>query len=488
MIKPSVEEAKKYFDKYTVIPVWKEIFSDIKTSVEILKNFMAESKKCFLLESVEKGESWGRYSFVGYNPKLTVSGMDNKIFIDDGIKKEIVTNNPLTVLRDIIAKYKSPKVNDMPPFTGGFVGYFSYDFFKYNEKSINLLNFNDDGFDDFYLMLFDSIVAFDHLKQKIFIVVNTPVKNFKYELKKSEERINEIEELIKSVSTKREHKSRFKSDFKTLYSKEEFKKIIEKIKWHIFEGDIFQAVISNRMEADFEGDLLNTYRVLRTTNPSPYMFYLNFANIEIAGASPETLVSLKDKNLTNYALAGTCKRGENSVEDEMFISQLLKDEKEIAEHNMLVDLARNDLGKVSEFSSVTVAEYMKILKFSHVSHIASVVKSKIKTGSDHLDALSAVLPAGTLSGAPKKMACEIINKLEKHKRGTYGGAIGYIDFAGNMDMCIAIRMVKLQNGKVYVQSGAGIVADSDPEKEYNECCQKAQTIITALNLSQMEGL
>jgi anthranilate synthase component 1 len=361
-------------------------------------------------------------------------------------------------------------------------------FLKYNEKSVNLLNSNKDDFDDFYLMLFDTVVAFDHLKQKIFIVVNTPVENFENEFKKTKKKIKEVEKLIKSVSGKKEQKSKLKSDFKMLYSKGKFKEMVERIKHHIFEGDIFQAVLSNSAEADFEGSFLKTYRILRTINPSPYMFYLNFEDIEIAGASPETLVTLNEKELINYALAGTCKRGENDVEDKMLISQLLKDEKETAEHNMLVDLGRNDLGKVSGFGSVQVVEHMKVLKFSHVSHMASVIKSKIKTECDHLDALSAVLPAGTLSGAPKRMACEIINKLEKHKRGTYGGAIGYIDFAGNMDMCIAIRMAKLQNGKVYVQSGAGIVADSNPEKEYNECCQKAQSVINALNLAQTEEL
>ncbi|GHT56471.1 anthranilate synthase component 1 [Endomicrobiia bacterium] len=488
MIRPQVEEAKKYLSNYTVIPVYKEIFADVKTSVEVVKNFMGKNERSFLLESVGNSQSWGRYSFIGYNPKLTVRCMDDKIVIGDEKNEEIITNDPITCLRNIISQYKSPRFEILPPFTGGFVGYFSYDFYKYNEKSLNLLNSNKDNFDDFYLMLFDTVVAFDHLKQKIFIMVNTPVENFENEFKKTEEKIKEIEELIKSTVVKKEQISKLKSDFKMLYSKKEFKEMVEKIKQHIFEGDIFQAVLSNRAEAYFEGSLLKTYRILRTINPSPYMFYLNFGDIEIAGTSPETLVTLKDRELTNYALAGTCRRGENDDEDKILISQLLKDEKEMAEHNMLVDLARNDLGKVSEFASVKVVEHMKVLKFSHVSHMASVIKSKIKTEYDHLDALSAVLPAGTLSGAPKKMACEIINKLEKHKRGTYGGAIGYIDFAGNMDMCIAIRMAKFKNGKVYVQSGAGIVTDSNPEKEYDECCQKAQVIINALNLAQTEEL
>ncbi|MDR0820676.1 MAG: anthranilate synthase component I family protein [Endomicrobium sp.] len=491
MIRPSFEEAKKFFKDYTIIPVCTEIFADIRTSVEILKIFTAGNKKCYLLESVESfafGETWGRYSFLGCDPKLTVRCNNNKVFIDNGKKKEIMTDNPVKILRDIISEYKSPKIEYMPPFTGGLAGYFSYDFVKYGEKSLNLSNLNDENFDDFYLMLFDTIIAFDHLKQKIFIVVNVPVRNFEKNFIKAEEKLKKMEDLIKSGVTKKEQKSELKSDFKMLHDKKEFMNMVEKVKGHIREGDIFQAVISNRAEADFSGSLIQTYRVLRTTNPSPYMFYFNFGDVEIAGASPETLVTLKNKKITNYALAGTCRRGANAAEDEFLISQLLSDEKELSEHNMLVDLGRNDLGKVSRFGSVKVAEYMKILKFSHVSHIASVISSTIEDGYDHLDALLAVLPAGTLSGAPKKRACEIINDLEKHKRGTYGGAIGYIDFTGNMDMCIAIRMVKLQNGKVYVQSGAGVVADSDPEKEYNECSQKARAVINALQIAQEEKI
>ncbi|OEG70501.1 anthranilate synthase subunit I [Candidatus Endomicrobiellum trichonymphae] len=487
MIRPSVEEAKKFLNDYTIIPICTEIFADIRTSVEILKIFMAENEKCYLLESVESfafGESWGRYSFLGYDPKLTVKCSNNKVSIDNGEKKEIMTDNPVKILRDIISEYKSPKIEYMPPFTGGLAGYFSYDFVKYSEKSLNLSNLNDENFDDFYLMLFDMIIAFDHLKQKIFIVVNVPVRNFEKNFIKAEEKLKKMEDLIRNGVAKKEQKSELKSDFKMLHDKKEFMNMVEKVKGYIREGDIFQAVISNRAEADFSGSLIQTYRILRTTNPSPYMFYFNFGDVEIAGASPETLVTLKNKEITNYALAGTCRRGATAAEDEFLISQLLSDEKELSEHNMLVDLGRNDLGKVSKFGSVKVTEYMKILKFSHVSHIASVISSTIEDGYDHLDALSAVLPAGTLSGAPKKRACEIINDLEKHKRGTYGGAIGYIDFTGNMDMCIAIRMVKLQNGKVYVQSGAGVVADSDPEKEYNECSQKARAVINALQIAR----
>lgn len=480
MIRPQIEEAKKHFKDYTVIPVSMEMFADVKTSVEVLKTFRRENKKCYLLESVEGGESWGRYSFLGYDPKLTVRCNDNNVYINNGRKEEIRTENPAEILRSVLAGYKSPKMDYMPPFTGGLAGYFSYDYIKYAEKSLKLNNRNDSGFDDFHLMLFDKVIAFDHLKQKIFIIVNVPVENFEERYTAAIEELKDIERLILNGSNGTDLKSELKSDFRNLHDKEKFTDMVETVKDHIKEGDIFQAVISNRAEADFDGSLLQTYRVLRTTNPSPYMFYFNFGDSEIAGASPETLVTLKNGELTNYALAGTCRRGNNTSEDDLLIADLLRDEKELSEHNMLVDLSRNDLGKVSEFGSVQVSEYMKILKFSHVCHIASIVTGKLKKEYDHLDALGAILPAGTLSGAPKKRACEIINELEEHKRGIYGGAIGYIDFAGNMDMCIAIRMAKLQNGKVYVQAGAGIVADSDPAKEYSECRQKAEAVINAL--------
>ncbi|MCL2390125.1 MAG: anthranilate synthase component I family protein, partial [Endomicrobia bacterium] len=418
MLKPSIDESKKYFKDYTVVPVCREIFADIKTSVEILKNFMKENKKCYLLESVDSGESWGRYSFLGCDPKLTARCNDGKVIINDGTECEINTNEPSEVLREILSEYKSPRIEYMPPFTGGFVGYFSYDYIKYSEKSLKLKNRNAENFDDFYLMLFDKVIAFDHFKQKIFIIANVALKDFENNYKKAVEDIAKTEALIKSCSPDYAVKSELKSDLRLLHNKNEFSEMVEKIKSHICEGDIFQAVISNGIEADFEGNLLQTYRVLRTINPSPYMFFVNFQDVQIAGASPEMLVTLKNGELKNYALAGTVKRGQNPEEDEKLISSMLKDEKELSEHNMLVDLGRNDLGKVSEFGSVKVSEYMKVLKFSHVSHIASAIKSTIKKGFDQFDAIAAVLPAGTLSGAPKIKACEIINSLEKHKRGT----------------------------------------------------------------------
>ena len=264
--------------------------------------------------------------------------------------------------------------------------------------------------------------------------------------------------------------------------------MVEKAKHHIFEGDIFQIVLSNRLSAPFEGSLLNTYRVLRTINPSPYMFYFASDDIEIAGASPETLVKLENGNLSTFPLAGTRPRGKNHEEDIALEKELLADEKERAEHNMLVDLGRNDLGKVSKFGTVEIEKLHSIERFSHVMHIGSTVRGIIRDDLDALDAIAAVLPAGTLSGAPKIRACQLIGDLENNKRGIYGGAIGYIDFAGNMDTCIAIRIAYKKNGKVFVRSGAGIVADSVPENEFQECINKAQAVVNALKLAEEEEL
>ena len=277
---------------------------------------------------------------------------------------------------------------------------------------------------------------------------------------------------------------RMTSKIRPLFEKEAYCQMVEKAKRYIYEGDIFQVVLSNRLEADFEGSLFNAYRIMRLSNPSPYMFYFSSNDIEIAGASPETLVKLEDGILHTFPLAGTRPRGKNEEEDTRLKEELLADEKERAEHNMLVDLGRNDIGKVSEFGSVKVEKYMDVVKYSHVMHIASMVEGTIAKDKDALDAIASVLPAGTLSGAPKVRACQIINELENNKRGIYGGAIGYLDFTGNMDTCIAIRIAFKKNGKVFIRSGAGIVADSVPEKEYQECINKAQAVVSALEKAQ----
>ena len=295
-------------------------------------------------------------------------------------------------------------------------------------------------------------------------------------------------QLLRTGEKKHEPGGHLKGEVTSLFNKEEYCSMVEKAKEYIREGDIFQIVLSNRLSAPFEGSLLNTYRILRTLNPSPYMFYFSGTDVEVAGASPETLVKLEDGVLNTFPLAGTRPRGRTEAEDTALEKELLADEKELAEHNMLVDLGRNDIGRISRFGTVEVEKYLSIERYSHVMHIGSTVRGEIRDDCDALDAVSAVLPAGTLSGAPKIRACQLIGELENNKRGIYGGAIGYIDLAGNMDTCIAIRIAYKKNGRVFVRSGAGIVADSVPENEYQECINKAQAVISALKQAEEEEI
>lgn len=341
-----------------------------------------------------------------------------------------------------------------------------------------------EGFKDVDLMLFDKVIAFDNLKSRIILIANVPTADIENGYVQAVAELERMEELIRHGEPVKDTGGHMTSEIKPLFSKEEYCSMVEKAKHRIFEGDIFQIVLSNRLEAEYEGSLLNTYRVLRTLNPSPYMFYFSGTDVEVAGASPETLVKLENGVLHTFPLAGTRPRGKTAEEDDRLEKELLADPKELAEHNMLVDLGRNDLGKISRFGTVEVEKYHCIEKYSHVMHIGSTVRGQIREDRDALDAVDAVLPAGTLSGAPKLRACQIINDLENNKRGIYGGAIGYIDFTGNLDTCIAIRIAYKKNGKVFVRSGAGIVADSVPEKEYQECINKAAAVVKALEAAQ----
>ncbi|MGN0394781.1 MAG: anthranilate synthase component I family protein [Coprococcus sp.] len=467
-----------------MVPVCDDMLSDIITPIELLKKLKAANEHCYILESVENQEMWGRYTFLGYNPKLDVTCMNGHIALKDikgNIIKEADDIHPEVFIRDILKDYKSPKIEGLPSFTGGFVGYFSYDYIKYSEKKLVLDADDDEGFQDLDLMLFDKVIAFDNVKSKLILVANADTSDIEAGYKKAVADIEEMKKLIMEGPVADIPKAELKSDFKPLFDKEQYCNMVERAKQYIYEGDIFQVVLSNRLEASMEGSLFNTYRILRSTNPSPYMFYFSGDTIEVAGASPETLVKLQNGILHTFPLAGTRPRGKTKEEDMKLEAGLLADEKELAEHNMLVDLGRNDLGKISRFGTVEVEQYMGIQRYSHVMHIGSTVCGEIDADKyDELSAIDAVLPAGTLSGAPKIRACEIINELENNKRGIYGGAIGYIDFAGNMDTCIAIRIAYKKGNKVFVRSGAGIVADSVPENEFQECINKAKAVTTAL--------
>jgi len=497
MYKPLLDEVKNISasGNYNVIPLRTEMYSDMVTPIDVLKKLMNVSKHCFILESAEDNKTWGRYTFIGFDPVLEITCIDGEMSVNSSDKKNIITNNPNKQIQEILDQYKSVKFDYLPPFTGGLVGYFAYDYAKYCEPALKLdaddrRSFDEEGFNDVDLMLFDKVIAFDNYKQKIILIVNIKTVNIEAEYEKGKVQLEKLKSLIKTENSvakaedvKQMSTANIKSDFKALFTKDEYCRMVEKAKDHIKEGDIFQVVLSNRYEAEFEGSLFDTYRVLRTINPSPYMFYFSGSNLEIAGASPETLVKLQNGKLFTYPLAGTRKRGETDEEDISLEKELLADEKELAEHNMLVDLGRNDLGKISKFGTVKVDKYLSILKFSHVMHIGSTVTGDIIDDKTGLDAINAVLPAGTLSGAPKIRAMQIINEQEKNKRGIYGGAIGYLDFTGNMDTCIAIRIVYKRNNKVFVRSGAGIVADSNPESEYQECVNKSAAAMNALKLS-----
>ncbi len=487
-LRPTLEEVLTTAQEgvYKSVPVSTEIFSDIKTPIEVMRILKNVSRHCYMLESIEDNRNWGRYTFLGYNPKVEFTCFNSKITIRSGDdKKEYVDLNPETYIRELLGEYKSKQYDNLPSFTGGLVGYFSYDYIKYAEPSLNLDANDTEHFKDVDLMLFDKVIAFDNFRQKIILIQNIQLKgDIEKAYKDAENSLREMVELIKHGEPAEIKAGRRTSDYRFLFSKEEYMEKVEQTKRHIIEGDIFQLVLSNRIEADYEGSLFDVYRQLRTVNPSPYMFYFSSDDIEMAGASPETLVKLKNGILHTFPLAGTRPRGKDKAEDEQLEKELLADEKEKSEHNMLVDLGRNDLGKVSRFGTVEVEQYMNILKYSHVMHIGSTVKGEIREDKDAIDAINAVLPAGTLSGAPKIRACEIINKLENNKRGVYGGAIGYLDFSGNMDTCIAIRLAFKKNGKVFVRSGAGIVADSVPENEFQECVNKAKAVLTAIDESQ----
>ncbi|MBR2176487.1 MAG: anthranilate synthase component I family protein [Clostridia bacterium] len=478
MLKPDIKSVKELAENYNTVPVSKEFYADVVTPITLLRRIAGISDRFFLLESVEGGEKWGRYSFLGFDPIMRVTCKDKTVKIEkNGETETITTAKPLDVVRKILSKYKAPDVSETAPFTGGFVGYFAYSMIGYAEPKLKI---SGGDFNDMDLMLFEKVIAYDHLKQKISISVNIRTDKAEENYSKAEAIINETAKLIHSERPLPQLPVPKVSEFSCNFSKEEYCEVVERTKEYIRDGDIFQAVISRRFEADYEGSLINAYRVLRTTNPSPYMVYMSIDGDEIMSTSPETLVRLQNGRLYTFPVAGSRPRGKTDEEDIALEKGLLADEKELSEHNMLVDLGRNDLGRISKFGSVEVTKYKVIHRYSKIMHICSQVESNIRDDCDAMNAIESVLPAGTLSGAPKIRACEIIEELEKCPRNIYGGALGYMDFSGNLDTCIAIRMAFKKNGKVYVQAGGGIVADSVPESEYMESHNKALAVINAI--------
>lgn len=546
-ISATPQQIRPYLGRYRSYPLSTEILSDMRTPIEVLRSLEQVSDHVYMLESVSGHENWGRYTFLGYDPKLEITCQDGKMKIGS---LTIQTDDPGAYIRQVLSDHESPKIGGLPSFTGGLVGYFSYDYLKYSEPTLHLDAADSEGFRDVDLMLFDKVICFDNYRQKLILIVNMELPEIcetskakgnrscpadtatsqadestscpadasasdtatpYVDTSKSDDIMTNADVVSEDVMRKLQTSynravlelrnmadivrngemanivpGKMTSPVRPLFSETEFCDMVDKAKHHIFEGDIFQVVLSNRLEADYEGSLLNTYRVLRTVNPSPYMFYFASSDLEVAGASPETLVKLEDGVLHTFPLAGTRPRGKTPEEDEELERELLADPKELAEHSMLVDLGRNDIGKISNFGSVEVEKAFQVERYSHVMHIGSTVRGQIRDDRDALDAVASILPAGTLSGAPKIRAAQIINDLENNKRGIYGGAIGYLSLTGNLDLCIAIRIAYKKNGKVFVRSGAGIVADSVPRKEYQECLNKARAVIVSLEQAQEE--
>ena len=486
MIFPSLDRVKTIAPGYDIVPVYMEILSDVRTPISVLKALKQVSSHTYLLESADNSNHWGRYSFLGYDPKIELFCKNHQMTIKDGTTRTFDCSDPAAEIRNILSQYKSPRLEELPTFTGGFVGYFACEYIRYIEPTLDFPTPDDDPamVNDVDLMLFDKVIAFDHYKNKIYLIANISTNDLERNYNKAELELKALADLVVNGKEADVPKGILKTEFTSEFTKDEFEAVVKKTQHYIKEGDIFQCVVSNRREAEFDGSLLNAYRVLRTLNPSPYMFYLSGGDVELTGASPETLVKLTDGKMYTFPIAGTMRRGKTEAEDLAIEEKLINDEKELAEHNMLVDLGRNDLGKIAKFGSVQVEALHMLQRFSHVIHITSTVSGDIQDGKDALDAIGATLPAGTLSGAPKIRAIEILHELEKSPRGVYGGAVGYIDFSGNMDVCIGIRMAMNKGGKVYVRAGAGIVRDSVPASEYNETLMKGQSMISAITDAQ----
>jgi len=484
---PSLEEVRKLAEGHTLIPLSLQVYADMETPISLFKRF-SESDYCFLLESVEGGEKWARYSFMGRNPFMTFRSFGNECTISEsGRLPVVVSGNPVEVLRDLMGRFKSARVPEIPRLSGGAVGYFGYDLIRFYEDLPNPAP-DDLKIPESHFLFVNEIIAFDHLKQKIHIIVNMPVTtDLEAEYRKADERLLAIyREIVDTRGKVGNGHLKVPLATKTAFaftsniSKERFCENVVKAKEYIRNGDIFQVVLSQRLCADSPHDSFDVYRALRVINPSPYMYYLKFKEVQVAGASPEMLCRVEDGLVETCPIAGTRKRGKTVAEDEALEKELLSDEKELAEHRMLVDLGRNDVGRVSEFGSVKVMNPLHIERYSHVMHIVTNVQGTLSKTKTPFDALMSILPAGTLSGAPKVRAMEIIDELETVKRGTYGGAIGYLTFDGNLDSCITIRTILFKDKKAFVQSGGGIVADSVPELEYEESMNKARALLSAL--------
>jgi len=494
MTNTSLEQVMQYAEKYNLIPVVRTIMADTETPIRIFQHFYQEPR-AFLLESVEGGVKWARYSFIGTDPFLMIRGKNGIIEIEKKDHVERVEEKPIETLKAYLRSFRSPAIEQMPPFTGGAIGFFGYDLLQYYENlpahAVDDMNMNDIQF-----MFCDQVIAFDHMKQQIQVMANIHIPDYALDSDIKalyEQAVRKIESMMDRLRQPIPHGMMSShpipdqvdlGDVASNITKEQYIANVNQAKELIRAGDIFQVVLSQRFHLETEVSPLQVYRVLRTMNPSPYMYYLKMDDEVIVGASPEALVKVNDGRIETKPIAGTRPRGATPEEDESLERELLADEKERAEHLMLVDLGRNDIGRVSEFGTVRCDTYMEIERYSHVMHIVSNVSGQLRRDKDFFDALLSCMPAGTLSGAPKIRAMEIIAEMERESRGAYGGAIGYLGFNGNMDTCITIRTMIFKNGKAYVQAGAGIVWDSIPENEYQETVNKAMGCLKAIRMAE----
>jgi len=489
---PSLEGFIEKAKKGNLVPVFREIMADMETPVSAFKSIDKEGP-VFLLESVEGGEKWGRYSFLGVEPKLVFRGKGEEIEIIEDKKKKKITGDPIEILRQILSKYRPVVTDGLPRFYGGAVGYIGYDTVRFFEDLPDLSPADISVYDAVFVIT-DTLLIFDNLEHKIKVIANAVIEEGDNPTDVYKRAIKKIDGLVKRLKTSssesqrvRGSKSQRAKEVVSNFTKEKFIGGVLKAKEYIQAGDIIQVVLSQRFETCLDVEPFDIYRALRVINPSPYMFYLRLDGIELIGSSPEILVRVEGRDIDVRPIAGTRPRGKDEAEDKRLEQELLKDPKEIAEHIMLVDLGRNDIGRVAETGSVSVNELMVVEKYSHVMHIVSNVHGQLKRSKDSFDALRACFPAGTLTGAPKVRAMEIIEEIELCKRGAYGGSVGYFGFSGNMDMAITIRTLVIKDGKIYIQAGAGIVADSVPEKEYQETINKAKAMLKAVEMAR-EGL
>lgn len=486
VIEPNLERLKELSAHYDFLPVYASCYADLETPVSVFKRFEEQNQNCFLLDSVTGGEKWARYSFLAKNPLAIIRTVEEKttVAFRDGTV-ETLQGSPIEAVKAFMDRFKSPQLPELPRLYGGAVGFMSYDMVRYMEYLPHPPS-DDLNLPDLCMMVADEVLAFDHMQQKLILIVSIPAEG---DLEASyQEAVQRIHALYKSAfSPLKPHdipatpaKDEAPFEVTCNMTREQYMACVKQAKRHIYDGDIFQIVLSQRFSARAPVSSFDVYRLLRLTNPSPYMFYIKFSDMILAGASPELLLRCENDVIETCPIAGTRQRGRTLEEDIALEKDLLADEKEKSEHIMLVDLGRNDLGRVSEFGSVKVSRLMEVVRFSKVMHLSSTVTGELKKTLHPLDALSSVFPAGTLSGAPKVRAMELIDSFEPTRRGAYGGAIGYLSFDGHFDSCITIRTILIKDGRAHVQAGAGIVADSDPEKEYEECQNKAKAMLSAI--------